>query len=40
MPHIPFQTLSDRHLVYAYVTVLVMQFGYAIHLLREYYRRR
>lgn len=30
--HIPFHTLSDRHLVYAYVAVWTLQFGYALRL--------
>jgi hypothetical protein len=25
---IPFSTLSERHLVYAYCAVLILQFGY------------
>jgi hypothetical protein len=28
--HIPFATLAQRHLVYAYCTVWLLQFGYAI----------
>jgi hypothetical protein len=28
--HIPFATLAQRHLVYAYCAVWVLQFGYAI----------
>ena len=27
--HIPFATLAQRHLVYAYCTVWLLQFGYA-----------
>jgi len=27
--HIPFQTLAQRHLVYAYCVVWLFQFGYA-----------
>jgi hypothetical protein len=27
--HIPFATLSQRHLVYAYLAVGLLQFGYA-----------
>jgi hypothetical protein len=40
MPHIPFQTLSQRHLVYAYVAVWLLQFGYAANLLRNWYHSR
>ncbi len=29
MVHIPFQTLPQRHLVYAYCAVWLLQFGYA-----------
>lgn len=36
MPHIPFHTLSERHLVYAYVAVWLLQFGYAAHLLIQW----
>jgi hypothetical protein len=27
--HIPFETLAQRHLVYAYCAVWALQFGYA-----------
>ena len=27
---IPFHTLSQRHLVYAYLAVFILQFGYAL----------
>jgi len=33
---IPFHTLSQRHLVYAYAAVLILQFGYAIWLAKEW----
>jgi hypothetical protein len=33
---IPFHTLSERHLVYAYAAVFVLQFGYAIWLTVEW----
>jgi hypothetical protein len=29
LPHIPFATLGQRHLVYAYCAVWLLQFGYA-----------
>ena len=29
MPQIPFATLAQRHLVYAYCVVWLLQFGYA-----------
>jgi hypothetical protein len=29
---IPFHTLAERHLVYAYLVVALLQGGYAIHL--------
>lgn len=29
MLHIPFATIGQRHLVYAYCAVWVLQFGYA-----------
>jgi hypothetical protein len=36
---IPFSTLSQRHLVYAYLAVWILQFGYAtwvaVHWFRE-----
>jgi hypothetical protein len=28
MPHIPFHTLAQRHLVFAYCVVWLVQFGY------------
>lgn len=34
--HIPFATLSQRHLVYAYVAVAVLQFGYGVWLAIEW----
>ena len=37
---IPFETLSQRHLVYVYLTVWVLQFGYAGWLLRAWNRSR
>ncbi len=33
MPHIPFHTLGERHLVFAYCAVWLLQFGYAGRLL-------
>jgi len=30
------QTLSQRHTVYAYCAVWLLQFGYALHLLRQW----
>jgi hypothetical protein len=30
--HIPFHTLGQRHLVYAYCVVWLFQFGYATYL--------
>ena len=37
---IPFHTLSERHLVYAYCAVWLLQFGYAGWLLRGWRRVR
>ena len=37
---IPFETLSQRHLVYVYVTVWGLQFGYAGWLLRSWVHSR
>jgi hypothetical protein len=33
---IPFQTLGQRHLVYVYVVVWVVQFGYGAWLLAQW----
>lgn len=35
---IPFHTLSERHLVYAYCAVWILQFGYAAHLAVQWHR--
>jgi len=35
---IPFSTLSERHLVYAYCAVWILQFGYAAHLAVQWRR--
>ncbi len=40
IPAIPFATLSQRHLVYVYVIVWVLQFGYAGWLLRAWNHSR
>lgn len=32
MPHIPFQTLGQRHTVYAYAAVLFIHAAYALNL--------
>jgi hypothetical protein len=37
---IPFHTLSQRHLVYAYVAVFVLQFGYAAWLMVAWRRSK
>ena len=37
---IPFQTLSQRHLVYVYLTVWALQFGYGGWLWRAWNRSR
>ena len=36
MPVIPFHTLSERHLVYVYCIVWLLQFGYAGWLFRAW----
>lgn len=40
MPSIPFHTLSQRHTVYAYCVVWLLQFGYALWLLRAWNHTR
>ena len=40
MPHIPFTTLAERHLVFAYCTVWLLQFGYATWLFTAWRRTR
>ena len=40
MPHIPFETLGQRHLVYAYCAVWILQFGYAGWLVAAWRRTR
>ena len=40
MPHIPFHTLGQRHLVYAYCVVWLLQFGYAGWLFTAWRRTR
>jgi hypothetical protein len=35
---IPFSTLSERHLVYAYCAVWILQFGYGVWLAVEWRR--
>ena len=35
---VPFHTLSERHLVYAYCAVWVLQFGYAAYLAAQWRR--
>ena len=37
---IPFSTLSERHLVYAYCAVWILQFGYAAWLAAQWRRSR
>ncbi|MDE1161427.1 MAG: hypothetical protein PW792_05705 [Acidobacteriaceae bacterium] len=37
---IPFSTLSQKHTVYAYVVVWVLQFGYALWLYAAWRRTR
>ncbi|HTV09832.1 MAG TPA: hypothetical protein VMD97_12390 [Candidatus Aquilonibacter sp.] len=37
---IPFSTLSERHLVYAYCAVWILQFGYGIWLAVQWRRSR
>ena len=38
--HIPFQTLAQRHLVYAYLAVWILQFGYGTRLALQWRRSR
>ena len=40
MPHIPFHTLAERHLVFAYCAVWLLQFGYACWLFTAWRRTR
>jgi len=40
MPNIPFHTLSERHLVFAYCAVWALQFGYAGWLFTAWRRSR
>ena len=40
MPHIPFSTLGQRHVVYAYCSVWLLQFGYGAWLLSAWRRTR
>ena len=35
---IPFSTLSERHLVYAYCAVWILQFGYGVRLAVQWRR--
>ncbi len=37
---IPFQTLSERHLVYAYLVVWLFQFGYIAWLVAQWRKSR
>jgi hypothetical protein len=37
---IPFSTLSERHLVYAYLAVWIIQFGYAAWLAVQWHKAR
>jgi hypothetical protein len=37
---IPFSTLSERHLVYAYCAVWILQFGYGIWLSIQWQRTK
>ena len=37
---IPFQTLAQRHLVYAYAVVTLLQGGYAIYLAIQWRKTR
>ena len=37
---IPFHTLSERHLVYAYCAVWILQFGYAAYLAAQWRKSR
>ena len=37
---IPFHTLSERHLVYAYLVVFLFQFGYIGRLVAEWRKSR
>ena len=37
---IPFHTLSERHLVYAYLAVWLFQFGYIAWLVAQWHKSR
>ena len=37
---IPFETLAQRHLVYAYCVVWLLQFGYASSIILRWFRER
>jgi hypothetical protein len=37
---IPFHTLAQRHLVYAYLVVALLQFGYAAYLFIQWHATR
>jgi hypothetical protein len=36
----PFQTLAEKHLVYAYFAVWILQFGYGIYLAVQWRKTR
>ncbi len=38
--HIPFHTLGQRHLVYAYCAVWIIQFGYGTYLAFQWRKSR
>jgi hypothetical protein len=38
--HIPFHTLAERHLVYAYLAVALLQGAYALHLALQWRKTR
>jgi hypothetical protein len=40
MPHIPFSTLAQRHTVYAYCVVWLLQFGYGTYLALQWKKSR
>ena len=40
LPHIPFHTLAQRHLVFAYGAVWLLQFGYGIWLAIQWHKSR
>lgn len=37
---IPFSTLSQRHLVYVYLVVWILQFGYGIVIAAKWFREK